>query len=156
MNTADRSREHPPCANRGASALARPSPRRGSCSRSQGAAETLTVSKTWRSPLAGAARGPEVKNGLAKMGTILAFEGGVHAFRSKCSRLRSRCSRAPECALRERDDDRSWRIMLRVDDDAIVILDVFAKKTGKTPREVMERCRMRLKRYDADARPRGK
>ena len=58
--------------------------------------------------------------------------------------------------LRVRDEDRNWRILLRVDTDAIVILDVFAKKTGKTPRDVLDKCRKRLKRYDEDAQKRGK
>ena len=32
--------------------------------------------------------------------------------------------------------------------DAIVILEVFAKKTGKTPKGVIATCRNRLKEYD--------
>ena len=35
-----------------------------------------------------------------------------------------------------------------VDPDAIVILEVYAKKTQKIPDEVIERCQGRLKRYD--------
>ena len=35
--------------------------------------------------------------------------------------------------LRTQDQDRTWRIVYRIDEDAIVILDVFAKKTPKTP-----------------------
>ncbi len=51
-------------------------------------------------------------------------------------------------ALRIRDAEHNWRIMHRVDSDAIVILEVYAKKTRKIPDEVMKRCRDRLKRYD--------
>jgi phage-related protein len=36
----------------------------------------------------------------------------------------------------------------RVDSDAIVIADVFAKKTGATPKSVIDKCRSRLKAYD--------
>ena len=50
--------------------------------------------------------------------------------------------------LRIRDEDRNWRIMVRVDSDAVVIADVFAKKTRSTPRKVIEVCRERLRRYD--------
>src|SRR5204863_9719520 len=42
----------------------------------------------------------------------------------------------------------SWRLIYRIDADAIVILEVFAKKTARTPREVVHVCRQRLKRYD--------
>jgi phage-related protein len=35
--------------------------------------------------------------------------------------------------LRVPDETANWRIMLRVDGDAIVILEVFAKKTRATP-----------------------
>jgi hypothetical protein len=38
--------------------------------------------------------------------------------------------------------------MYRTDSDAIVILEVYAKKTQKIPDEVIERCQWRIKRYD--------
>jgi phage-related protein len=50
--------------------------------------------------------------------------------------------------LRVWDASVTWRVVLRVDPDAIVILDVFAKKTAKTPRAVIENCRRRLRDYD--------
>jgi len=50
--------------------------------------------------------------------------------------------------LRVVDRDETWRIMYRTDPDAIVIIDVFSKKTRRTPREVIDRCRSRLRRYD--------
>jgi phage-related protein len=49
--------------------------------------------------------------------------------------------------LRIVDRDKTWRIMYHVDDDAVVILDVFAKKTGPTPKSVIENCKRRLRRY---------
>ena len=51
--------------------------------------------------------------------------------------------------LRINDEDKTWRIIYRIDDDAIVILDVFAKKTNQTPDAVIKRCQKRLKQYDA-------
>ena len=51
--------------------------------------------------------------------------------------------------LRVRDENLNWRIIYRIDDDAIVILDVFCKKTRKTPHEVIARCQERLRRYDS-------
>jgi phage-related protein len=51
-------------------------------------------------------------------------------------------------ALRVRDAEHNWRIMYRIDPDAVLILEVYAKKTQKIPDEVIERCRQRLKQYD--------
>ncbi len=48
--------------------------------------------------------------------------------------------------LRVRDESANWRLIYRL--DAIVLLDVFAKKTGKTPATVIRSCKSRLKRYD--------
>lgn len=36
--------------------------------------------------------------------------------------------------LRIPDRNLSWRIMYRIDADAIVLIEVFSKKTGKTPK----------------------
>ena len=38
--------------------------------------------------------------------------------------------------------------MYRIDKDAIVILEVFAKKTRETPAAAVATCRKRLKEYD--------
>jgi phage-related protein len=54
--------------------------------------------------------------------------------------------------LRVRDEGRNWRIMVRVDEDAVIIADVFAKKTRTTPKKVIEACRERLKRCDQDSK----
>lgn len=55
-------------------------------------------------------------------------------------------------SLRVRDPDHNWRIMYRIDSDAILILEVYSKKTRKIPSEVIERCQQRLKQYDAVAK----
>ena len=39
--------------------------------------------------------------------------------------------------------------MYRIDPDAVVLLDVFTKKTARTPKSVVENCRRRLRQYDA-------
>ncbi|MBL8224645.1 MAG: type II toxin-antitoxin system RelE/ParE family toxin [Chromatiales bacterium] len=54
--------------------------------------------------------------------------------------------------LRVRDADRNWRLMYRADPDAIVILDVWQKKTRATPRSVIDNCRRRLREYDHASR----
>jgi phage-related protein len=50
--------------------------------------------------------------------------------------------------LRINDETKTWRLIYRVDKDAIVILDVFAKKSAKTPQQVIDSCKKRLKDYD--------
>jgi phage-related protein len=52
-------------------------------------------------------------------------------------------------ALRVRDAEHNWRIMYRIDPDSVLVVDVYPKKTRKIPDEVIERCKHRLKRYDA-------
>ena len=56
----------------------------------------------------------------------------------------------PRCgALRVRDAKHNWRIMYRIDFDAILVLEVYAKKTRKIPDEVIKRCKQRLRQYEA-------
>ena len=52
-------------------------------------------------------------------------------------------------ALRVRDEGHNWRFMYRIDSDAVLIVEVYAKKTRKIPDEVIERCQSRLSQYDA-------
>jgi len=55
----------------------------------------------------------------------------------------------PRChELRINDVTGQWRLIYRIDPDAIVIVEVFAKKSAKTPKAVLEVCRRRLKEYD--------
>jgi len=50
--------------------------------------------------------------------------------------------------LRINDEDATWRIIYRLDADAIVILEVFRKKSAATPRQVIVECKRRLRLYD--------
>jgi len=55
----------------------------------------------------------------------------------------------PRChELRINDVDSTWRILYRTDPDAVVILEVFSKKSAQTPKVVIENCKRRLKEYD--------
>ena len=47
------------------------------------------------------------------------------------------------------DADKTWRIVYRIDADAVLIADVFAKKTQATPKAVIDTCKKRLRSYDA-------
>ena len=50
--------------------------------------------------------------------------------------------------LRIVDEGVTWRILYRTDSDAIVIADVFAKKTPQTPKGILNAARRRLREYD--------
>lgn len=50
--------------------------------------------------------------------------------------------------LRISDSNVIWRIIYRIDQDAIVILEVFGKKTQQTPKSIIDVCKQRLRDYD--------
>lgn len=50
--------------------------------------------------------------------------------------------------LRIHDQSATWRIIYRIDDDAIVILEVFQKQIQQTPLSVVEVCKKRIRMYD--------
>ena len=52
--------------------------------------------------------------------------------------------------LRIVDETSTWRIVYRVDADAIVIAEVTKKKTRQTPIGLIQTCKRRLARYDRD------
>ena len=52
--------------------------------------------------------------------------------------------------LRVRDENRNWRIMYRIDEDAIVVTEVFNKTTRETSNSVIENCKRRLREFDSD------
>jgi len=49
--------------------------------------------------------------------------------------------------LRINDVSEAWREIYRIDGDAIVIVDVFARKTQRTLYTVIKNCQRRLKEY---------
>ena len=57
--------------------------------------------------------------------------------------------------LRIKDAGAEWRIIYRLDSDAIVIAEVFHKKTQATPHAIIETCKRRLRRYDEAAEQPG-
>ena len=50
--------------------------------------------------------------------------------------------------LRINDTAGTFRILYRIDSDAVVILEVFGKKTQQTPKAVIEACKRRLRDYN--------
>ena len=43
--------------------------------------------------------------------------------------------------LRINDKNRTWRIIYRIDPDAIILLEVFSKKSRETPQRVIDACK---------------
>lgn len=55
----------------------------------------------------------------------------------------------PRChEFRIDDENETWRMVYRIDPDAIVIMEVFSKKTPQTPKRIVDLCRKRLQGYD--------
>ena len=54
--------------------------------------------------------------------------------------------------LRIVDKNVTWRIVYRTDTDAIVIAEVFDKKTRATPKPVIKNAKRRLAQYDKDVK----
>jgi phage-related protein len=55
----------------------------------------------------------------------------------------------PRChELRINDEAGAFRLIYRTDPDAIVILDVFLKKSQQTPAPIIAACKRRLREYD--------
>ncbi len=50
--------------------------------------------------------------------------------------------------LRVRDENQNWRIVYRIDSDAIIIAEVFRKTTNQAPKHVLDACKRRLGAYD--------
>lgn len=56
----------------------------------------------------------------------------------------------PHChELRVNDTNQTWRVIYRIDEDAIVVAEVFSKKTAQTPPPIIDACKNRYRRYDA-------
>jgi len=53
-----------------------------------------------------------------------------------------------ELRIRDQDSHKIWRIVYRIDHDALIIVEMFAKKDQKTPKYVLENSKNRLSRYD--------
>jgi len=51
--------------------------------------------------------------------------------------------------LRVRDGEHNWRVIYRIDDDLILVVSSFAKKTQRTPAEAIRLARKRLRDHDA-------
>ena len=58
----------------------------------------------------------------------------------------------PRChELRVNDVNKTWRVIYRIDDDAILVVEVFEKRTRATPRKIIANCKRRLRLYEQAA-----
>jgi len=62
-------------------------------------------------------------------------------------RIGSRCHE-----LKIKDGKKEWRIIYRADPESILVVEVFLKKTNKTPQEIIDICKKRLSEYDKTQR----
>ena len=51
--------------------------------------------------------------------------------------------------LRIIDETVTWRVMCRVDSDVVLVIHSFAKKTGATPKAIIDLCKRRLALFDS-------
>ena len=56
--------------------------------------------------------------------------------------------RCHELRIPDSETGITWRVMYRLDPDAVLVAEVFAKKTQQTPKAVINVCKRRLKSYD--------
>jgi phage-related protein len=53
-----------------------------------------------------------------------------------------------ELRVGDREYNIEWRIIYRIDEEEIVIFDIFQKTTQKTPKQIIDNCQKRINRYD--------
>jgi len=56
--------------------------------------------------------------------------------------------RVRELRVNDRERRLSWRIICRIDPEAILVVHWFDKKTQSTPKSVIDLCKRRLQDYD--------
>lgn len=94
---------------------------------------------------------PFSHEGRLEAGTLLRrLQSGVKLTLPQSRPMPAIGSRCHE--LRIPDHDVTWRIMYRLDSDAVIVLEVFAKKTAATPQQVIDVCKERLRKYDRAAK----
>lgn len=53
-----------------------------------------------------------------------------------------------ELKIKDGEKNATWRIVYRIDSDAIIVAGWFNKKSQKLPKNFVETCQQRLRRYD--------
>ncbi len=63
--------------------------------------------------------------------------------------------RVHELRVKDEKAKATWRILYRIDDDMIIVLEWFDKDTNRTPKRVITTCKQRLARYQEAKQRRG-
>lgn len=58
--------------------------------------------------------------------------------------------RVHELRIQDPTTRSTWRLVYRADAAEVLVVDVFAKKTQATPKQVIARCKQRLRVWDQD------
>ncbi|WP_310426966.1 type II toxin-antitoxin system RelE/ParE family toxin [Chamaesiphon sp. VAR_48_metabat_135_sub] len=53
-----------------------------------------------------------------------------------------------ELRVSDNENNKEWRIIYRIDENEIVVFDVFAKTTQKNPQQIINNCQKRIRRYN--------
>lgn len=96
----------------------------------------------WRGEITAVLQTGKARSGLLLRRLQRGETIGMHHSRSMHS-VGKRCHE-----LRIPDEGVSWRVMYRIDSDVIIVAEVFSKKTGKTPKRIIDICKARLRDYD--------
>ena len=75
------------------------------------------------------------------------LQEGMHILYPRSAPIPSLGVNCHELRIKDGPAGVQWRIIYHIAAEAIVILDVFEKKTMKIPRNVMEACKIRLAQY---------
>ena len=76
------------------------------------------------------------------------LQAGEKLTMPECRQMSVIGKRCHELRIIDAETKATWRIIHRIDDDAIVIAEVFKKKTTKTSKQVIVISKKRLKEYD--------
>jgi phage-related protein len=99
--------------------------------------------------LAGEIKTPPFSQLTREVGFLLRqLQEGLMLSMPVCKPMPSIGKRCYELRVKDNENSKSWRIIYRIDDDAIVLVDVFVKTTDKTPKQVINNCQKRLNLYD--------
>lgn len=80
------------------------------------------------------------------------LQHGVAVGMPHCRPMPSIAASVFELRLTDGEANAEWRIIFRIDRDAVVVAHFFQKKTQKTPKTVIDLCSKRLADYDRSAR----
>lgn len=102
--------------------------------------------ETWKTP-------PMSTEARREAGFLLRqLQGGVRLSMPKARNLPDVGARVVELRIRDAGAQATWRIVCRIDADAVIVAHWFDKNDNKMPRREIAAVQSRLARYDATVR----